>query len=168
MTRAADMLQEQLSAYLRGMNGLHALDWSETDYQALGQLASQALQAGRTRDAKHLYAFLCRLDPLTADGFLGLGACCQNESDYTRAVAAYGQAAILDLDDPRPSFHAAQCLFRLGQFGKAAHALSAAKTQAEQSPAYRDLRQKIARLTAAVQEFQNSQQAKKESADERA
>lgn len=162
MTRAAALLQEQLAAYLRGANGLAALDWSARDYRALSQLASQALQAGRTRDAKHLYALLCRLDPLIAEGFLGLGACCQNESDYTRAVAAYGQAAILDLDDPRPSFHAAQCLFRLGQFRKAAHALSAAKTQAAQSRQHRALVKKIARLAAAVEEFQGSEAAAKD------
>jgi len=153
MARAKELLEEQLDAGLRGGTGLQALNWSEQDYQALGQLAAQTLQAGRNREAKHLYALLCRLDPLAAEGFLGLGACCQNDSDYAKAVSAYGQAAILDLDDPRPSFHAAQCLFQLGQFRKAAHALSAAKAQAK-APEHRDLRKKIVRLAAAVREFE--------------
>ena len=56
---------------------------------------------------------------------MGVGAVRQVKKDFSGAVQAYGYASFLDLSNPKPQLHAAECLLAMGDKGNAASAIMA-------------------------------------------
>jgi len=44
---------------------------------------------------------------------------------FDKAVSSYGYSSFLDLENPKPQFHAAECLLAMGDKGNAASAIMA-------------------------------------------
>lgn len=54
------------------------------------------------------------LDHYDARYFLGLGACRQSLGLYEQALQSYSYGALMDINEPRFPFHAAECHLQLG------------------------------------------------------
>ena len=82
-----------------------------------------------------------------------LGAVQQAQKDYQKAIASYGYSSFLDLENPKPQLHAAECYLALGDKGNAASAIMALE---HYCPANTDLgreyRAKAAELRKAIGE----------------
>ena len=110
-----------------------------SDYATLGELkgiSRQELEAvyslgfthyrtGRYEDASKLFQFLVLFDHLNPKYWLALGAVQQVAKDYKGAIASYGYASFLDLENPKPQLHAAECFLALGDKENAVSAILA-------------------------------------------
>ena len=88
-------------------------------------LAYGYYQTGRIEEATKLFRFLVFFDHLNAKYWFGLGAVQQVAKNYEDAVICYGYSSFLDLSNPKPQYHAAECYLALGDKLKAASALEA-------------------------------------------
>lgn len=82
---------------------------------------------GKYETAYHYFHILTVLEPYAKRNWMGLAATLHAQKNYKEAVEGYGMAAILDVNDPYPSFHAAECLFFLNEIEKGFEAIDAAE-----------------------------------------
>ena len=80
---------------------------------------------GRFADAQKLFEFLVLFDHLNTKYWFALGAVQQAQKDYKKAIASYGYSSFLDLENPKPQYHAAECCLALGDKANAASAIMA-------------------------------------------
>lgn len=88
-------------------------------------LAYGYYQTGRLEEASKLFRFLVLFDHLNAKYWFGLGAVQQVDKNYQDAIVSYGYSSFLDLSDPKPQFHAAECFLAMGDKRGAASAIEA-------------------------------------------
>lgn len=97
------------------------------EMEAVYSLAFNFYRTGKYDDAEKLFNFLALFDHLNAKYWMGVGAVRQVKKNYEGAVQAYGYASFLDLHNPKPQFHAAECYLAMGDKRNAASALEALK-----------------------------------------
>ena len=123
------------------------------ELEAVYSLAFGYYRTGKYDEALKLFQFLVLFDHLNAKFWFGLGATQQAIKDYQGAVASYGYCSFLNLENPKPQFHAAECFLAIGDKRNAASALEALN---EYCPANTDVgreyRAKAAKLREAVGE----------------
>jgi len=98
---------------------------SREELEAVYSLGFTHYRTGRYEDAAKLFQFLVLFDHLNAKYWLALGAVQQVEKDFRGAIASYGYASFLDLENPKPQLHAAECFLAIGDRENAASALLA-------------------------------------------
>ncbi len=98
---------------------------SHEELEAVYSLGFTQYRTGRYEDASKLFQFLVLFDHLNPKYWLALGAVQQVAKDYQGAIASYGYASFLDLENPKPQLHAAECFLALGDRQNAASALMA-------------------------------------------
>ena len=107
--------QQALEAFLRDGGTLAMLrGLSEDTLEQLYALGFNQYQAGKWDDAQKIFQALCMLDHYDARYFLGLGACRQSLGLYEQALQSYSYGALMDINEPRFPFHAAECHLQLG------------------------------------------------------
>ena len=123
------------------------------ELEAVYSLAFGYYRTGKYDEALKLFQFLVLFDHLNAKFWFGLGATQQAIKDYQGAVASYGYCSFLNLENPNPQFHAAECFLAIGDKRNAASALEALN---EYCPANTDVgreyRAKAAKLREVVGE----------------
>ena len=123
------------------------------ELEAVYSLAFGYYRTGKYDEALKLFQFLVLFDHLNAKFWFGLGATQQAIKDYQGAVASYGYCSFLNLENPKPQFHAAECFLAIGDKRNAASALEALN---EYCPANTDVgreyRAKAAKLREVVGE----------------
>ena len=82
-------------------------------------------RTGKFDEAEKLFQFLVLFDHLSSKYWLALGAVQQAKKMFDKAVSSYGYSSFLDLENPKPQFHAAECLLAMGDKGNAASAIMA-------------------------------------------
>ena len=126
---------------------------SNGELEAVYSLAYGYYRTGRYEEAGKLFQFLVLFDHLNAKFWFGLGAVQQATKNYQDAVASYGYCSFLNLENPKPQLHAAECYLALGDKGNAASAIMALE---HYCPANTDLgreyRAKAAELRKAIGE----------------
>ena len=70
-------------------------------------------RAGRYENALPILANLVRQTPMIAACHFMVAACLHRLASYPQAVQSYLAAYALDVDDPLPLFHCADCLYKL-------------------------------------------------------
>ena len=95
------------------------------EMEAVYSLAFNYYRTGRYDEAEKLFNFLALFDHLNAKFWIGVGAVRQVKKNFTGAVQAYGYASFLDLNNPRPQLHAAECFLAMGDKRNAASSLLA-------------------------------------------
>lgn len=110
---------------------------SNAELEAVYALAFGYYNTGRFDEALKLFQFLVLFDHLNQKFWLGLGATQQALKDYQNAVASYGYASFLKLDNPKPQYHAAECFLALGDKKNAASSICALEEYAPKDSAYR-------------------------------
>lgn len=73
------------------------------------------------------FKFLCFNEHMDSRMWMGFGACCQMLGDYKRAIQAYSCVSILDIDNIKAPFYAAECYIALQDWEMAAKAMEAVK-----------------------------------------
>ena len=125
----------------------------DAQLNAVYSLAFSYYSTGRYDEALKLFKFLVMFDHLSQKFWTGLGSTHQMLKNYDEAIAAYAQAAILDLENPKPMYYAAICHIAKGDKVSAASAVRAiemfcTKKDAKTIP----FLQKAAQLRAALGE----------------
>ena len=95
------------------------------EMEAVYSLAFNYYRTGKFDDAEKLFNFLALFDHLNQKFWMGVGAVRQVKKDFPGAVQAYGYASFLDLANPKPQLHAAECFLAMGDKRNAASSLEA-------------------------------------------
>ena len=123
---------------LRDLKGV-----TDGEMEALYAIAYNYYSTGQYEEADTIFRFLVRLDHTNAKMWIGLGAVQQVRKEFSKAVASYGYASFLDLEDPKPQFYAAQCFLALGDVKNAESALAALDAYAPKDSPYREKAKKL-------------------------
>ncbi|AIW14366.1 SycD/LcrH family type III secretion system chaperone [Vibrio tubiashii] len=107
-------------------------------------------QSGKTDQAAKVFQLLCMLDHYQARFFVGLGAARQEMGEYLEAIDAYSYAALVDINDPRPPFHSAECHLKLEQLTEAESGFYSAKEMSAGKSDYADLHKRADIMLEAV------------------
>ena len=126
---------------------------SNAELEAVYSLAFGYYQTGKYDEAAKLFQFLVLFDHLNAKFWFGLGAVQQATKNYQDAVASYGYCSFLNLENPKPQLHAAECFLALGDKRNAASSLEALNEYCPaNTPLGREYRAKAAKLRELVGE----------------
>ncbi len=96
---------------------------TEGHYEAIYSAGYAQYNAGRYEQAEKVFQFLTINNPYDRRFPMALGSVKQVKGDYREAIGYYGMASVLDMMDPIPLFHSAECLAALGQVNDAIEAL---------------------------------------------
>jgi len=136
-------------ATMRELKGI-----TKAEMEAVYSVGFNMYRTGRYDDAEKIFRFLVLFDHLEPKYWMGVGAIQQVRKDYQGAIASYGYASFLDLQNPKPQLHAAECFLALGDKPNAASALLALDKYCppESTPIGREYRAKAAELRKLVGE----------------
>ena len=124
---------------------------SNSELEAVYSLAFGYYRTGKYDEASKLFQFLVLFDHLNAKFWFGLGAVQQAMKDYQGAVASYGYCSFLNLENPKPQLHAAECFLALGDKRNAASSLEALNEYCPQdTDVGREYRARAAKLRELV------------------
>lgn len=99
-------------------------DYDEQDYEVLYALGHSLYSQGRYQDAVKAFGFLVLHHHLERRYLSAFAASLQMVKRYEDALCHYSMASVLDLDDPLPTFHSAECLLALGRVDEAHQAMA--------------------------------------------
>ncbi len=136
-------------ATMRELKGI-----TKAEMEAVYSVGFNMYRTGRYDDAEKIFRFLVLFDHLEPKYWSGVGAIQQVRKDYSGAVASYGYASFLDIKNPKPQLHAAECFLAMGDKVNAASALMALDKfcPPESTEIGREYRAKAAELRKAVGE----------------
>lgn len=109
------------------------------DLEAIYSIAHTFYVQRRYKKSEQLFSYLCLYQHMDKRFWKGLAASRQMQKNYRKAAEAYAYMAIIDMDDPEPSFHAAFCFMELKETKSASKALDAAMHQAKGKKRYQPL-----------------------------
>ncbi|MCP5492013.1 MAG: tetratricopeptide repeat protein [Chlamydiales bacterium] len=116
------------------------------DLSVLYNLAQGLYDVGDYAKAREIFQYLTLNKPFESKHWMGLASVLQMEKNYANALTAWSMLAVLLGEDPLPHFHAADCLWMLGEGEKAMLALDEAERHLDGSTYHQDLKEKIAVL----------------------
>ena len=133
------------------------------EMEAVYSLAFNYYRTGKFEEAEKLFNFLALFDHLNPKFWMGVGAVRQVKKDFPGAVQAYGYASFLDLKNPKPQLHAAECFLAMGDKRNAASSLEALDHFCPKDTALgREYRAKAAELRKLVGEEAFAELAKED------
>jgi type III secretion system low calcium response chaperone LcrH/SycD len=103
------------------LGDLHGME--DRDYGAMYAVAHGMYAQERYRDAQKLFNFLVACNPFDRRFHQALASSLQMTADYEQAISYYSMASVMDMKDPIPTFHTAECLAALGRVPEAREAL---------------------------------------------
>jgi type III secretion system low calcium response chaperone LcrH/SycD len=132
--------EQAVEAFLQDGGTLAMLNEVSTDtLEQLYTLGFNQYHAGKHDEAHKIFQALCVLDHYEARFFLGLGACRQALGQFRLAIDSYSYGAMMDLQEPRFPFHAAECLLQLGDLEGAESGFHSAQLLAAAKPELAEL-----------------------------
>ena len=123
MTQA--QIEEAAKMFMNGSTIKELKGISNNEMEAVYSLAFNYYRSGKFDEAEKLFDFLALFDHLNAKFWMGVGAVRQVKKNFTGAIQAYAYASFLNLHNPKPQFHAAECFLALGDKRNAASSLEA-------------------------------------------
>lgn len=135
------------NATLKELQGI-----TNAELEAVYSLAFGYYQTGKYDEAGKLFQFLVLFDHLNPKFWLGMGAVQQVKKDYKGAITSYAYGSFLDLSNPKPQLHAAECYLALGDKANALSALEALDVYcAKDTDLGREYRAKAEKLRQLIQ-----------------
>lgn len=125
---------------------LHDVDTG--DMERLYAYATQLFESGAFESARNIYYLLARIDHWNFEYQLALGASYQRLAQHDEALACFGRAGMIMIDDPRSAFFAGISYQTLGNAGQARKAFRAAVRWCGQDESHESLRRAAAQLLA--------------------
>ncbi|EGR3414769.1 SycD/LcrH family type III secretion system chaperone VcrH [Vibrio parahaemolyticus] len=150
-TDPSQMQAEELLSFLEEGGTLKMLhDVSADTIEHIYAVGYSFFQSGKIEQAAKVFQLLSMLDHYQARFFIGLGAARQELGEYLQAIDAYSYAALVDINDPRPPFHSAECHLKLEQLTEAESGFYSAKEMSAGKSQYADLHQRAGIMLEAV------------------
>ncbi|CAI2289880.1 SycD/LcrH family type III secretion system chaperone VcrH [Vibrio parahaemolyticus] len=150
-TEPSQMQAEELLSFLEEGGTLKMLhDVSADTIEHIYAVGYNFFQSGKIEQAAKVFQLLSMLDHYQARFFIGLGAARQELGEYLQAIDAYSYAALVDINDPRPPFHSAECHLKLEQLTEAESGFYSAKEMSAGKSQYADLHQRAGIMLEAV------------------
>ncbi|MDG2846100.1 SycD/LcrH family type III secretion system chaperone VcrH [Vibrio parahaemolyticus] len=150
-TDPSQMQAEELLSFLEEGGTLKMLhDVSADTIEHIYAVGYNFFQSGKIEQAAKVFQLLSMLDHYQARFFIGLGAARQELGEYLLAIDAYSYAALVDINDPRPPFHSAECHLKLEQLTEAESGFYSAKEMSAGKSQYADLHQRAGIMLEAV------------------
>lgn len=150
-----DKIAEAAEKFANGFATMRELKGiTKAEMEAVYSVGFNMYRTGRYDDAEKIFRFLVLFDHLEPKYWLGVGAVQQVRKDYKGAIASYGYASFLDLANPKPQLHAAECFLALGDKVNAASSLMALDKYCppESTPIGREYRAKAAEMRKLIGE----------------
>ncbi|AHM76163.1 SycD/LcrH family type III secretion system chaperone [Yersinia hibernica] len=110
----------------------------------------QLCQGAEYDSAKRLLNLLVRLDHWNFSYWLTLGLCYQQTADFHQAIYSFSRAGQIQVDDPRPSYFAAQCYRACGNRGYAEKAFRMSLNWCHSHPEWAQVKQQVEHGLAAL------------------
>lgn len=126
--------------------------YDEKDYAAVYALGHELYSQGRYSDAMKAFGFLVMHDQWEQKYMIAFAASLQMLGRYKDAILFYSNASILDLSDPLPTFHTAECMIPIGMLDEATEALGLVITQCEDKPELQPLKERAEALLSVVKQ----------------
>ncbi|MCS0331630.1 SycD/LcrH family type III secretion system chaperone VcrH [Vibrio diabolicus] len=150
-TVPSQMQAEELLSFLEEGGTLKMLhDVSQDTIEHIYAVGYNFFQSGKIEQAAKVFQLLSMLDHYQARFFIGLGAARQELGEYLQAIDAYSYAALVDVNDPRPPFHSAECYLKLEQLTEAESGFYSAKEMSAGKSQYADLHERAGIMLEAV------------------
>ncbi|WP_318429400.1 SycD/LcrH family type III secretion system chaperone [Photobacterium leiognathi] len=150
-TDPSQMQAEELLSFLEEGGTLKMLhDVSADTIEHIYAVGYQFFQSGKIEQAAKVFQLLSMLDHYQARFFIGLGAARQELGEYQQAIDAYSYAALVNVNDPRPPFHSAECHLKLKQLTEAESGFYCAKEMSAGKSEYAGLHQRCRHRLEAV------------------
>lgn len=144
---AAELLAN--GATLKDIKGL-----TEEQMEAIYTMGCNFYKTGRLDEAETIFKSLVLLNHLSQKYWIGMGAVHQVKRNFEQAHVAYEYAALLDISNPKPIYHAAECYLALGSIQDAEATLDALEQQCEPTSdvnkLYLEKGQKLRQLIADI------------------
>jgi len=93
------------------------------ELESLYQFGLGFYRAGKMEEAEKVFKLLTLIEHTSAKYNIALAAVRQATKQYDLAIQGYALATMLDMHDPKPHFHAAECAFAKGDFEMAVNCL---------------------------------------------
>ena len=120
-----ERIAEAAKAFANGATMKEVRGITNDELEAVYSLGFGYYNTGKFEDAQKLFEFLVLFDHLSTKYWFALGAVQQAQKEYQKAISSYSYSSFLDLENPKPQFHAAECFLAMGDRRNAASALFA-------------------------------------------
>jgi type III secretion system low calcium response chaperone LcrH/SycD len=147
----ADFVAEKIGEHFQKGGTLGDLrGFTDSHYELMYAKAHQLYTLEQYEEAGKVFGFLATNNPYDLRFMMGLGAALQMQGKYADAIGSYTMCIALDMQNPVPVFHVAECLSALGQTDDAKEMLAAVVERASQ-PAHQALKQRAAAMLQIMQ-----------------
>jgi type III secretion system low calcium response chaperone LcrH/SycD len=146
----AEKLAEQVGDLLNNGGTLgDVYDYTEADYEVVYTLGSNLYKQGRYFDAMKAFGFLAIHNHWEKRFVMAFAASLHMLKRYEEAIQYYSLASVMDMRDPLPTFHTAECMVPLGRVDDAKEALGFVIAQSRDEQ-YADLKERAQAMLAML------------------
>lgn len=139
---AAQNLGDQIADLLSNGGTLGSVfDYSDADYEVLYALGHSLYAQARYQEAMRVFGYLVMHNHMEKRFMEAFASSLQMLKSYKEAVKYYSLASVMDMSDPLPTFHTAECMVALGWRDEAREALGYVLNQSS-APEYAELKQR--------------------------
>ena len=128
-----------------------AQNYDDTDYEALYAMGHNLYAQARYQDAVRIFGFLVMQNHLEPRYMNAYASSLQMVGNYLEAIKLYSIASLMDMSDPLPTFHTAECMLALNMVTEAKEALAFVLSQSD-APQYAELKARARALQALLDE----------------
>jgi type III secretion system low calcium response chaperone LcrH/SycD len=107
-------------------------DYNDTDYEVLYALGHSLYSQARYADAMRVFGFLVMHNHLEKRFMNAFASNLQMLKEYKEAIKYYSFASLMDMRDPLPTYHTAECMIAIGYITEAKEALRFVLTQSKE------------------------------------
>lgn len=111
-------------AFAKGNTLGDLMGYEARDYESVYALGFSHYRQARYLDALKSFGFLVMHAPFERRFVNAQAACLQMLKQYDNAIAFHSLSSVMDMTDPRPTFHTAECLIATGRMEEAIDALN--------------------------------------------
>ena len=145
-----DVLTQKIADHFLAGGTLGDLQgFTDQDYEALYTIGHGMYSQERYDDALKIFGFLVMNNPFDRRFHQAMASALQMRGDFSEAIGYYSMASVMDIKDPVPTFHTAECLAALGQIEQAREALAIVLEQSA-TPEFADLKARAQGLIALL------------------
>ena len=135
-------LQDQIAELLANGGTLGSVfNYEDQDYDVLYALGHSLYAQARYLDAMRVFGYLVMCDHMEKRFMNAFASSLQMLGSHKDAIKYYSLASVMDMRDPLPTFHTAECMLALGLQGEAREALGYVLRQSDASQ-YAELKQR--------------------------
>ena len=138
---AANIGNQLLDHFANGGTLGWIFDYEDADYEVLYALGHSMYAQARYSDALRVFGYLVTCNHMEKRFMNAFASSLQMLGSHKDAIKYYSLASVMDMSDPLPTFHTAECMLAIGMAEEAREALGYVLLQSKDEP-YAELRQR--------------------------